>query len=238
VGEDALAFVHFIPAGVTALNLVVADQDVQVASTKITDSLPYEVFTGIVKNYVEFIGIYPDQPRFFPNSVHLQLTTPLNERDVDDPDMIIVHPQSQFYLDLQDDTRSLSLPPFPDNIRFPTRTAFLDSMIATILDPPSGRVSVGLRLMLRSWISYFFTYTLRNSPRVLPNGNLEPEHAEVLSSLRPENRHYFDDLTRRSSTLSIRLKDHVLLRRGVLEKLGCVRFSVSLSKGQIVLKIA
>ena len=54
---------------------------------------------------------------------------PLNERDVDHPDMIFVHPQSQFYLDVQDDSRSLSLPHFPDNIRleFPTRTAFLDS---------------------------------------------------------------------------------------------------------------
>ena len=235
-GQDALAFVHFIPAGVTALHLVVADPDVQVASTKITDSLPYEVFTGIVKNYVEFIAIYPDQPRFFPNSVHLQLTTPLNERDVDDPDMIIVHPQSHLYFDVQDDTRSLSLPPFPDDIRFPTRTAFLDSMIATMLDPPSGRVSVGLRIKLMSWISYFFTYTLRNSPRVLPTGNLEPEHAEVLSSLRPENRPYFDDFTRSPSTPSISWKDHVLLRKEVLEKLGCVRFSISFSKGQIVLK--
>jgi hypothetical protein len=68
--------------------------------------------------YNEFIGIYPDQPRIFPNSVYLQLTTPLNERHVDDPDMVFIHPQSQFYLDVQDDSRSLSLPPFPDNIRF------------------------------------------------------------------------------------------------------------------------
>jgi hypothetical protein len=154
-GEDALAFVHFVPAGLTGLHLVVADHDVQVAFIKITDSLPYEVFTGFVKDYVEFIAIHPDQPRFFPNSVHLQPTTPLNERDVDDPDMIFVHPHSQFYLDVQDDTRSLSLPPFPDNIRFPTRTAFLDSMIATILDPHSDRVSVGLGTMARSWVSYF-----------------------------------------------------------------------------------
>jgi len=70
-GEDALAFVYFVPANLAAFHLVIADQDVHVASTKLTDSLS-EVFTGIVKNYVEFIGIYPDQPRIIPNSVYLR----------------------------------------------------------------------------------------------------------------------------------------------------------------------
>ena len=77
-GEDALAFVYFVPANLSALHLVVADQDVHVASTKVTDSLSYEVFTGISKNYNEFIEIYSDQPRIFPNSVYLQVATPLN----------------------------------------------------------------------------------------------------------------------------------------------------------------
>lgn len=224
-GEDALAFVYFVPANLSALHLVVADQDVHVASTQVTDSLPYELFTGININYNEFIAIYPDQRRIFPDSVYLQLATPLNERHDDDPYMIFVHPQSQFYLDVQDDSRSLSLPPFPDNIRFPTRTTFLDSMIATILDPPSGRVSGKLITMLRVWISYLLTYNLKNYPRVLPNGDLEPEHAEVLSSLRPENRPYFDDFTRGPS---ISWKDHVLRRKEVLEKLGCDQFFYSL----------
>lgn len=223
-GEDALAFVYFIPANLSALHLVVADQDVHVASTKVTDALPYEVFTGIDKNYNEFIGIYPDQPRIFPNSMYLQLTTPLNERNVDDPDMIFIHPQSQFYLEVQDDSRSLSLSPFPDNIRFPTRTAFLDAMIATMLDPPSGRVSGKLGMLLTCWISYLLTYNLKNYPRVLPSGDLEPERAEVLSSLKPENRPYFDDFVRGPS---IPWKEHVLRRKEVLEKLGCVQFSVS-----------
>ena len=218
-GEDALAFVYFVPVNLSALHLVVADQDLHVTSTKLTDSLPYEPFTGIDINYNEFIAIHPEQPRIFPDSVYLQLTTPPNERDVDDPDMIFVHPQSQFYLDINDDSRSLSLPPFPDNIRFPTRTSFLDSTIATILDPPSGRVSGKRSSMLRVWISYLFTYTLRNYPRVLSTGNLEPEHAELMSSLKPENRPYFEDFTRGPS---IPWKEHVLRRKEVLEKLGHV----------------
>ena len=141
--------------------------------------------------------------------------------------MIFVHPQSQFHLDIQDDSRSLLLPPFPDDIRFPTRTAFLDWLISTILDPPSGKVSGKRSTMLICWISYLFTYTLRNYPRVLPTGDLEPEHAEVLSGLRPENRPYFEDFTRGPS---IPWKEHVLRHKEVLEKLGFVQVSLSLSK--------
>ena len=139
--------------------------------------------------------------------------------------MIFAHPQSQFHLDIQDDSRSLLLPTFPDDIRFPTRTAFLDWLISTILDPPSGKVSGKRSTMLICWISYLFTYTLGNYPRVLPTGDLEPEHAEVLSGLRPENRPYFEDFTRGPS---IPWKEHVLRHKEVLENLGFVQVSLSL----------
>jgi hypothetical protein len=60
---------------------------------------------------------------------------------------------------------------------------------------------------------------LWNEPQLLPNGDLEPEHAEVLRSLRPENQPYFAASTRRGildrKALEIRRKE-------VLEKLGCV----------------
>ena len=147
------------------------------------------------------------------------------------PDMIFIHPQSQFYLDINDDSRSLSLPPFPDNIRFPTRTAFLDSMIATILDPPIRQGIWQTRHVAKCRISYLFTYTLRKYPRVLSSSNLEPEHADILSSLRPENRPYFDDFTRGPS---ISWKEHVLHRKEVLERLGYVELSFSL-KNRVVL---
>ena len=48
------------------------------------------------------------------------------------------------------------------------------SMIVTISDLPSGRRAQ------HYWVSYFFTYTLRNSPHVLPT---EPEYAEILRNL-------------------------------------------------------
>jgi hypothetical protein len=84
-------------------------------------------FPPSLPRYVEFIGMYPDQPRILPNSVYLQPTTPLNERDVDESEMTFAHPQSQFHLGVHDDGRSLSLPLFltisdsPHALRFSTR---------------------------------------------------------------------------------------------------------------------
>ena len=39
----------------------------------------------------------------------------------------------------------------------------------------------------------FFTYTLRKKLRVLSNGNIEQEHAEVVRCLKAENQPYFDN---------------------------------------------
>ena len=145
----------------------------------------------------------------------------MNERSVDDPDISFIHPQSQFYLDIDDISRSLSLPPFPDNIRFPTHTAFLDSIITTYLDPPSGRVNTKLMRMLRVWLSYFFIYTLRNQPSVLPTGELEQEHAEVLQSLSPENWPFFEAYARNGSSDP---KEHGIHRKEILKNLGYASF--------------
>lgn len=47
-----------------------------------------------------------------------------------------------------------------------------------------------MKEILSGWMSYFL-YTLRNHSRVLPNGDLELEHAEILQSISPENQPYF-----------------------------------------------
>jgi len=216
-GDDALAFIHFVPTILFGLHLVVADADLEKASNEIIRSLPFKIYTGSDRRYVEFIYFDASQPRTFPHSVHLEPTTPQDKRHMDDPEMIFIHPQSQLYLDVNDNSRSVSLPSFPDTIRFPTRTAFLDSLIETYLDPPVGRVHTQLRSMLSVWISYFFVYALRNRPTVLPSGDLEPEHVEVLQSLRPENRPYFEAFARDESCDT---RMHALRRKEILEKLG------------------
>ncbi|KAJ6620487.1 hypothetical protein B0H10DRAFT_1791685, partial [Mycena sp. CBHHK59/15] len=77
-------------------------------------------------------------------------------------------------------------------LRFLTRPAFLDALIDTIIDPPSGLHVFRFSMMLSVYITYFCIYTLLVYPCVFPNGELEPEHASVLNSLRPENRPIFE----------------------------------------------
>ena len=218
-GEDALAFAHFVPTCLDTLQLLVADQDLYAASTQITKHFDCRLFSGFNSHHAELIVLDPSQPKAFPHSVCLETTIVACNRTPDDPDFIFIHPQSQFHFNIQDKSRSLSLAPFPDNIRFPTLTAFLDSMIATYLDPPSGRIHSKVQNPLKVWISYLLTYTLRNRPSVLPNGDLEPEHEEVLRSLRPENRPFFESYVR-SNIIAVR--EQRIRRKEILEKLGCV----------------
>ena len=172
-GEDALAFKFFVLTNLFDLHLVVSDDDLQFASATIQNSLPYQVFTGIHKWYFESILLDPSQPKAFPRSLCLELTTPRNERSVDDPEMVFIHPQSQFYFNIHDRSCSVSLPPFPENIRFPTRIAFLDSLIATYLDPPTGRINSRLTTFLKNVDC--LSFHMRNELHVFPAGDLEPE---------------------------------------------------------------
>ncbi|EDR01667.1 uncharacterized protein LACBIDRAFT_333083 [Laccaria bicolor S238N-H82] len=235
-GEDALAFAHFVPTCFDALQLLVADQDLHAASTQIKKSLECRLFSGFNPHHVEKIVFNPSQPKAFPHSVCLETTIAACNRTPDDPDFIFIHPQSQFYFNIQDKSRSLSLAPFPDNIRFPTLTAFLDSMIATYLDPPSGRNHSRVQDPLKVWISYLLTYTLplRKRPSVLPNGDLQPEHEEVLRSLKPENRPFFDSFVR-SNIIPVR--EHQIRRKEILEKLGVAIYHYEIQSAPAVTTI-
>ena len=180
----ALAYIHLIPTGLFNLHLVVPDQDLQRACTEIVQPLQYNLCSPIPDRYVKlsfFFFLNASQPRTFP--VLLELTAPHKKRHTDDSEMVYIHPQSQVYLD---NSRSVFLPHFPDTIQFPTRTAFLDSMIELDLDPPSSRMHTRRDTLLSSWISHLLNYTPRNGPRVLPNGDLGRERVEVVRSRKPE----------------------------------------------------
>lgn len=69
-------------------------------------------------------------------------------------------------------------------------------------------------------MSYLLLYTLRNHPRVLPNGDHEPDYAEVLQNLRPENQLYVEFFTH-GGTLGLGRIVSATPRKDVLEKLGC-----------------
>ncbi|KAG6828971.1 hypothetical protein H0H92_006153 [Tricholoma furcatifolium] len=206
-GEDALAFVHWVPTYVFFLHLVVADHDVPHASRKVIEALPYQVFTGCHEHLVEPWIYDLSEPRLYPNAATLQCTKPI--RDEFEPEIIVIHRESDWCFNVADRTLSVPLSPFPENIRFPTRTAFLDSIIECLLDPPSGQILRRAVSQLHIWLAYIVDYTLRT----------DSERLEVMRSLKPENQPYFDAHARRLNAKKD-LMDNIVERRRILERLG------------------
>ncbi|THG99316.1 hypothetical protein EW026_g3000 [Hermanssonia centrifuga] len=143
-GEDALALAHCVPTVFFDLQVIVPDDQVEAATLAILDAHPYYQRSSTPSpHWLEYKLIDPAEPYCFVNSITLRLVSPPGHvpRD-DDPTTILIHPQSHFYLDVRDHSRSLSLsPPLPlpyANIRFPTIAAMLDAYIAAYLDPPLG----------------------------------------------------------------------------------------------------
>lgn len=77
-------------------------------------------------------------------------------------------------------------------------------MISTMLDPPIG---------FRHWKFPFLVYTLLQKPRLLPSGELEPEHATLMASST------FLRVPRARGTFKGWIPE-VDTRRAILEKLG------------------
>jgi len=160
--EDALSFVHFVPTCLFALQLL---EHVHDACSTVATMLPYIQIGEPNQAWLEHRFINRAQPTCFPNSVHLRLTKRQHE---DDPEAIYIHPQSFFSMDIRNHNLSTNLPSTNSQIRFPTRTAFLDSLIDTLLDPPIGFRHWKLTQSMEVYIGYLITYTLRAYPVYCP----------------------------------------------------------------------
>ena len=181
-GTDALAYIHFIPTGLFALHLAVADKDVQKASTEIMESLPYKICTSIPDSYIEFIFFNSDCPTQFPRtrftssrhppitntslSIQRWLSFILSRNCISMFTKRAVRPFLRFRIPF-DSQRE------PHSLIWWLRSPWTLLLVKYI---PRWRIcwKGGCRI--------FFLYTLRNDPRVLPNGEFEPEHAELLQS--------------------------------------------------------
>jgi len=215
--EDALSFVYFVPTSLFTLQLFVPDESVEAAAQAVTTLLPYQRMSTPMPHLTEYSFIDSDKPNCFPNSILLELCTPKDRKSDDDSETVLIHPQSYFSFAVSNHDLSVSLDGFPSSIHFPTRTAFLDSIITTILDPPLGFRHQKLEHSLMCYLGYFITYTLRNQPRVQPSGDLEAEHASVLANLKEENRTFFENFIRNTSK---GWSTEVQARREILERLG------------------
>jgi len=67
---------------------------------------------------------------------------------------------------------------------------------------------------------------MRNGSRVLFNGELEQEHAEMVQSLKPENHPYFDNYVR------LETHDRFLLEKGRKDAPGKLGYVIWLPRDQ------
>jgi len=148
-------------------------------------------FTADQARAGQYVHALPDSAYFFhPLHDNFPESMSLKDRVWD----MEIHPQSAFQFDVRDVSCSKVLVPGlqPSNasVRFPTRGAFLDSLIATHIDNPMPyRVKFHMRIM--TFVQYLAVYTLRVDDYATPDGSaLVPEAEALLAELRPENRPY------------------------------------------------
>jgi hypothetical protein len=159
-GEDALSFAFFVPTCLFDFHVLVPDECFDAAVKALLDRLPCRRMDAPPKEWTECAHWDASRPPCFPNSSWLQTTSRTLKSE---PETIVVHPQSWFAFDVRDLTCSATLSPPSSQedagIRFPTLPALLDSLVATILDPPMGYRHTRHHRMLNCWFGYLFVYT-------------------------------------------------------------------------------
>ncbi|CAA7259465.1 unnamed protein product [Cyclocybe aegerita] len=169
--EDALAFIHLVPTGLSSLQLLIPDELIHKA-TSILTTQSFQV-ADTPQEWLE----YPMWDRSTP-SCHPG---------------IWLHPQSLFSVDVRDHSLSITLDKFPDTVRFLTRAAFLDTIFALILEPPIGFNHHRFHSTMMCYYSGLIQHTMRGPSR-LPSGELGEAHKAALAEVREENYPYFHNL--------------------------------------------
>lgn len=193
--EDAMSFAYFVPTGLFALQILVPDELVEKAAIAISTALSYHRAPPD-PDFLEYTFYCREgtDPHPFSDAPYLLLSDP-QDSSKDDPQSVIVHPQSYFHFVLEDPTRTISLvPPLPTAnaaLQFPTLPAFLDALIDTRLDPTIGYRHRRLDGILMTYISYLTLYTFRG-PGVDGHGCLLPHPKFILNCLKPENRPFLE----------------------------------------------
>ncbi|KAJ7223101.1 hypothetical protein GGX14DRAFT_532077 [Mycena pura] len=184
-GEDALSIVHRVPTGLFDLQILVPDDHVSESVTALCAKLPYRVIAGgddDDSHWRDYRSANPDRPHAFK----------LGPTDTDVPRRILMHRASTFYFDLNDPTKTMLNPDPPDTafapIRFPTVSAFLDSTVDILYEPPIPIQHTRFRMHILVLMGYVALYTLSDKGTYWvtdPETNeriLLPRFLEVLES--------------------------------------------------------
>ncbi|KAF4564880.1 hypothetical protein EYR36_002823 [Pleurotus pulmonarius] len=199
-GEDALSIVHRVPTALFDHHLLVQDDRVEDAVEIICNEIQYSS-TGPSSDdrWRDHAINNPARPFAFggtPTTL-LQHNDPKLTCKTLEPERILVHAASTFKFPLDDLSRSClnPTPPSPESarIRFPTVSAFYDTLIDTLFEPPLGYVHLRLNLHLNSHISYLNLYNVSDkgvTATSAPPGEfgIIPSCLKVLDQVKDENK--------------------------------------------------
>ena len=206
-GEDALAFTHCVPSVLFALQILVPDELVTTAASVITSRLTefeLELAEIPLRSWLKFSAAQIRAGKYvhaLPDSAYLlhplHDNAPESMASEDRVWSMEIHPQSAFQFDVEDLSCSrvlVDLPPSNVSVRFPTRGAFLDSLLASFIDNPMPYYHVKFHIRVKTYIQYLAVYTLGMEDCTTPDGSvLRPEAEALLAELRPENRPFMRD---------------------------------------------
>lgn len=188
-GRDALEFAHRITPEELHCHLLVADQSL-LASAQLLGVLGYSP-TAADPEQLAFVNCSPDQPDACQDSIRLRHCSLVKGYMDPKPDVVLLTPMSFYHVEsswCRDGSKTLSLAQPEGNrmLRFPTWSAYLDSLIATYLEPRHARNRV-LEWNLRIDIHALIWSKLKKKDRS-GVGKMSEAEEEVLRAVRKENQ--------------------------------------------------
>ncbi|KAJ3527668.1 hypothetical protein NMY22_g9699 [Coprinellus aureogranulatus] len=188
-GAEALMLVRsdnslsFIPD----LSILVEDHHLEAASQVIQRNLPYKLNPDIMSNMATY-GRNGEETNCFPLTTRLTREEGVR-RAFYNPVDVLIHPASFFQFDISDRSRSTSLEGLPEDVRFPTQAAWIDSMFDTIRNPYGGYMGHALYRSIVVWMMSLEEVALKQRPLVLEGGRFNDECLALMDGLKEENRH-------------------------------------------------
>lgn len=142
-GPDALTIAHRAAEkfGIPQ-HILVPKASVGLASRILSQQHGYNIFNNPpFPSCAEDVRVYrPSTALADGNSATVVLSHP--DPEYEGAPCLFVHPSSNFHFDLDDPSKTLTLPNPSDpslvGVRFPTEVAFVDSLVDTYFDPPPG----------------------------------------------------------------------------------------------------
>lgn len=188
-GRDALEFAHSIAPEELHCHILVADNSL-LASAQLLGLQGY-CATAADSERLASENFSADQPDAYPDSIRLRHRFLMKGWMDPIPNVVVLTPMSYYHVEsswCRDTSKTLSLarPECNRMLRFPTWSAYLDSLIATYLEPRHAR-NWAMEWNLRIDIQALIWARLKKKDRS-GVGNMSEAEEDLLREVRKENQ--------------------------------------------------